>query len=59
MCSKWGRCISDFFNACDDVRQGHVLSPKMFSVYVDDLRLCNLNSKVGCHIDDHGIMYVC
>ena len=30
-------CISDYFCILDEVKQGGILSPKLFSVYVDDL----------------------
>ena len=35
VCVKWGRCISDYFSISNGVRQGGILSPKLFSVYVD------------------------
>ena len=37
VCVKWGRCISDYFSMSNGVRQGRILSPKLFSVYVDNL----------------------
>ena len=37
VCVKWGRCISDYFSISNGIRQGGILSPKLFSVYVDDL----------------------
>ena len=51
-CVKWSRCISDCFSISNGVRQGRILSPKLFFVYVDDL--CNklVKSKVGCSIDN-------
>ena len=51
-------CISDSFKICNVVRQGGILSPKLFSVYVDDLSATLINSKVGCHIDEHCINHV-
>jgi exonuclease III len=49
-CVKWGSCSSYFFPLKAGVRQGGVLSPLLFSVYidgvVDKIRACN----VGCHI---------
>ena len=37
VCIKWGRCISGFFSMSNGVRQAGILSPKIFSVYIDDL----------------------
>ena len=37
MCVKWGNCMSDYFYISNGVRQGGILSPKLYSVYVDDL----------------------
>jgi hypothetical protein len=45
---KWGNCISKAFSLTAGVRQGGVLSPILFSVYVDNI-LRNLNN-LGCHM---------
>ena len=37
VCVKWDRCISDYFSISNCIRQGGILSPNLFSVYVDDL----------------------
>ena len=37
MCVKWGNCMFDYFYVCNGVRQGGILSLKLYSVYVDDL----------------------
>ena len=52
VCVKWGRCISDYFSISNGVRQGGILSPKLFSVFVDDLYDKLVESKVGCPIDN-------
>jgi hypothetical protein len=36
-CVRWGLCISQFVNLTCGVRQGGVLSPYLFSVYIDDI----------------------
>ena len=47
---KWGNTRSEQFRIVNGTRQGSVLSPAFFSVYIDDL-LCQLRkSGVGCHI---------
>ena len=47
---KWGREKSQLFRIQNGTRQGSVLSPSLFSVYMDGL-LCQLRkSGVGCHI---------
>ena len=37
MCVKWRNCMSDYFYVSNGVRKGGILSPKLYSVYVDDL----------------------
>ncbi len=45
-CVRWGAALSEPFRLLAGVRQGGVLSPALFAVYVDDL-LIKLN-KFGC-----------
>ena len=47
-----GRCVSDYFSISNGVRQGRILSLKLFSVYVDNLSDKIVVSKVGCSIDN-------
>ena len=43
---------SGWFSISNGVKQGAVLSPVLFSVYVDNL-LCEISeNKLGCHIGD-------
>ena len=52
MCVRWGAAVSDFFGTTNGVRQGSILSPHFFCVYVDGLS-CTLNSlPSGCVIGD-------
>ena len=50
---KWNSCISTKFNVTNGVRQGGILSPLFFSVYIDDLLVKLKNNAVGCHIGNH------
>ena len=45
---RWGCSISSQFAACNDVKQGAILSPIFFSVYMDGLFEKLENSGVGC-----------
>ena len=58
MCIRWGKICSTYFNVSNGVRQGGVLSPKMFAIYVDDLSLDQAMCKSGCYIDDQCLNHV-
>ena len=48
---KWNVCFSDFISLIYGVRQGSILSPLLFAVYVDNI-LCRWHSlNAGCHIN--------
>ena len=46
----WGTVCSNVFNVCNGVKQGGVLSPVLFAVYMDELLVRLKRSGVGCHI---------
>ena len=37
MTVRWSACISDSFNVTNGVRQGGILSPQLFNIYIDGL----------------------
>ena len=45
----WGSCLSEPFFVSNGVRQGGVLSPVLFTVYLDGLLDELSNSGVGCY----------
>ena len=47
---SWGNSLSEPFNMGNGIRQGSILSPYLFNVYVDDLNHKLNDSGVGCHI---------
>lgn len=47
---RWGAQFSDRFNVCNGVKQGGVLSPILFSVYMDGLFGKLEESGIGCRI---------
>jgi len=49
---SWCGYFSEYFLATNDVKQGGVLSPVMFCVYLDELLHALSEAKVGCYIGD-------
>ena len=49
---RWGSSYSETFGASNGVRQGGVLSPHLFNVYMDGLSTMLNNVKIGCCIND-------
>ena len=44
---------SDYFTISNGVRQGGILSPRLFAVYVDDLSKQLIDARSGCFIEHH------
>ena len=47
---KWGDEKSASFGISNDVKQGGVILPLLFSLYIDELCLLLKESDIGCHI---------
>ena len=49
---KWDGHLGDWFPISAGVRQGGILSPQFYNIYVDDLIHLLQQSGIGCHISD-------
>ena len=47
---KWNNHLGDWFSVTAGVRQGGILSPDFYNLYVDDLIHLLRKSGIGCHI---------
>ena len=54
LCIRCGAKMSPYFTISNGVRQGGILSPSLFAVYMDDLSSLLNTSRIGCHIGDVG-----
>ena len=50
-CVKWGNIFSNFYQLNCGIRQGGVLSPYLFAVYIDSVIDRVRKSRVGCEIN--------
>ena len=48
-CVKWDGVFTDWFSITAGVRQGGVLSPDFYCIYVDDLLLKSEKCGIGCY----------
>ena len=49
-CVRWGSAPSDSFFITNGVRQGGILSPLLFNVYMDALSSSLSSTPIGCSI---------
>ena len=49
---KWGNCISADFSVSNGVRQGSVLSPYLFCIYVDKISERLNRARIGCKVKE-------
>ena len=47
---RWNNCISNMYKLTNGVKQGAVLSPILFTIYIDGLFYELKRAGVGCHI---------
>ena len=55
LCIKWGAIVSPTFSVRNGVKQGGVLSPILFCVYMDELLYRLRLSGFGCHVGNISI----
>ena len=58
MCIRWGDAYSAKFKVTNGVRQGGILSPYLFNVYVDELSEELNKCNVGCNLNGHLINHI-
>ena len=49
---RWRGILSDPYSVTSGIKQGGILSPDLFNIYVDDLLKLLREAGVGCHIDN-------
>ena len=58
LCIRCEPEMSPHFTISNGVRQGGILYPSLFAVYIDALSSLLNTSRIGCHIDDVCINHV-
>ena len=50
VCVRYNSCVSKWFQPINGVKQGGVLSPTLFSIYVNGMIEELVKAKIGCHV---------
>ena len=58
MTVRWRHCIFNSFNVTNGVRQGGVLSPQLFTVYIDGLSAILNKSTIGGSLGEKRIKHL-
>ena len=58
MMIRWGNTLSDRFTVSNGVKQGGILSPALFNVYMDDLSSHLISSNVGCRLSGYLVNHI-
>ena len=56
---KWGKLCSSYFRVSSGVRQGGILSPKLYSIFVYNLLQAMSDAKIGYIINGISVNLVC
>ena len=59
MVVRWGTTISTQFTVANGVKQGGIISPILFNMYMDDLSIALNNSGVGGYVRDGFLNHLC
>ena len=59
MCIRWGNAYSSLFSVSNGVKQGGILSPILFNVYMDDLSVSLNSSNIGGRIGNIFFNHLC
>jgi len=58
MSVKWGNATSTTFTVTNDVKEGGILSPLLFNIYIDDLSLTLSKSNISCRLGGRHINHI-
>ena len=59
MCVRWGNSTSPDFLVCNGVKQGGIISPILFNIYMDDLSMHLSKSSIGSYLGTAFIYHLC